>query len=89
MWDMNTERRQQLLEEARDYAILAMSVFIIIVICIVSAMFADYLWTVMGRIGIHSPIAPWFSISAMVLVDIWLVICLLNRFIVNRWPWNP
>jgi hypothetical protein len=90
MWGMNMEqdRLTEWLEWLYDAAVLVVGVAAIMVLVTISAGIAEWMWGVMGRLGIESPLAPWFSIACMVLVDGWICLAVLDRFINKRWFWR-
>lgn len=85
---MEQNKVTELLEWLHDVAILLGSIAAIIILVTVSAGIAEWLWGVMGRLGIESPISPFFSIAAMVLIDAWVCFAVLTRALHKRWPWQ-
>lgn len=90
MWGMNMEqdRLNEWLEWLYDAAVLVAGVAAIMVLVTISAGIAEWMWGVMGRLGIESPLAPWFAIASMVLVDGWICLAVLDRLINKRWFWR-
>lgn len=83
------ERVSALVDAITDTAILLGTALAIIALCVVSAIGADYLWTILGRMGLSSPLSPWFAILAAMLVDVWLAVTVLNRLVKGHWWWRP
>lgn len=82
------ERVAATVDALTDYAVLLSVAIGLILLMVASAVLADYLWTILGRMGLSSPLSPWFAILGAMLADVWLSLCILNRLISGRWWWR-
>jgi hypothetical protein len=87
---MDPDKTNAIIDELKDIGILFGWCFMLVMLVVVTSLFADWLWWVMGNVlMIQSPVAPAFVIAAGIGIDIWISISVLTRVINGRWPWSP